>query len=222
VVHILISDDHALLRDGLKPFVAQVSTDITIHEAYDFASTQNIMANNLLDLVILDLRMPGMNGMDGATRLRHEFPKIPMVIISGNMSQDDAILAIDLGILGYLPKSLSGTSMMHALRLMLCGTPYYPPELFISSRDLIPEKTSAASKSSPSLDILTRREKEILTHLVGGASNRKIAEGLGLTEITIKSHLRNVFRKIGATNRTQAVTFALNEGIEPAADTTDA
>jgi DNA-binding NarL/FixJ family response regulator len=114
---------------------------------------------------------------------------------------------------------LNGTAMMHALRLILCGVPYYPPEV------LTAEPTGTRMDNAPSsappherspLSVLTRREYEILTQLVGGASNKEIAKILGLTEITIKSHLRNDFRKIGATNRTQAVALALHEGVRAA------
>lgn len=235
MVHILIADDHALLRDGLKPFVSQVGTDVIIHEAGDFATAHSIIANKPIDLAMLDLRMPGMKGMAGAARLRQEFPDTCMAIISGWMTHEDALLGLQIGVMGYLPKSLSGSAMVHALRLIMAGEAYYPPSILVPD----PKQTEAVSSLAPlttskpmgsvesgpqkhqnlqSLDVLTRREKEILTHLVEGASNRQIADKLGLTEITIKSHLRNVFRKIGASNRTQAVTFALNCGIKAASE----
>ncbi len=233
MVNILIADDHALLRDGLKPYVSQAAETVVIHEASDFASARAIIAEHPLDLAMLDLRMPGMQGMAGAARLRQEFPDAPMAIISGWMTHEHALLAVQLGFIGYIPKSLSGTAILHVVRLMLCGESYYPPQILIpdpSHLPLMPEppiatvqppKAAEDKEDQLSLSILTRREKEILTHLVEGASNRKIAENLGLTEITIKSHLRNVFRKIGATNRTQAVTFALNCGIRAASDPTN-
>jgi len=248
LVRILISDDHSVLRDGLKPFVSKVTEDVEILEANDYASTnrtlKNALANNeAIDLVILDLRMPGMAGsnhMGAASQLKRDFPDIPMVIMSGGISQAEALQAVQLKFLGFLPKSMSGTAMIHALRLIMCGEVYFPPEILLPadaqvSTGLDPQHISTptipnamtdggqiygmehtGSSSETSLDVLTRREKELLTHLVEGASNRKIADSLGLTEITIKSHLRNIYRKIGANNRTQAVTFALNAGIKGA------
>ncbi len=213
---VLIADDHALLRDGLKPFVSKISDDVAIFESCDYPSTHEILASETPDLVLLDLRMPGMDGTDGVLRLRRAFPDVRVVIVTGWVTRSDVIEAMRLGVSGYLPKSLNGTAMLHALRLILCGVPYYPAEVLVA--DAAPALTadpSQPSERSP-LSALTRREYEILTQLVGGASNKEIAKVLGLTEITIKSHLRNVFRKIGATNRTQAVALALREGVKAA------
>lgn len=206
MMKVLIADDHALLRDGLKPFVSRVGEDVAILESCDYPSTHEVMAAHRPDLVLLDLKMPGMDGTDGVLRLRRAFPDVRIVIVTGWVTRSDVLEAMRLGVSGYLPKSLNGTAMMHALRLILCGVPYYPPEVL----------TAAAPHERSPLSALTRREYEILTQLVGGASNKEIAKVLGLTEITIKSHLRNVFRKIGASNRTQAVALALHEGVKAA------
>lgn len=211
---VLIADDHALLRDGLRPFVSKISDDVTIFESCDYPSTHDILATETPDLVLLDLRMPGMDGTDGVLRLRRAFPEARIVIVTGWVTRSDVIEAMRLGVAGYLPKSLNGTAMLHALRLILCGVPYYPAEVLVA--DAAPAIAADQPGERSPLASLTRREYEILTQLVGGASNKEIAKVLGLTEITIKSHLRNVFRKIGATNRTQAVALALREGVKAA------
>ncbi|SBW11547.1 putative two-component DNA-binding response regulator (LuxR family) [uncultured Alphaproteobacteria bacterium] len=211
---VLIADDHALLRDGLRPFVSKISDDVTIFESCDYPSTHEILATETPDLVLLDLRMPGMDGTDGVLRLRRAFPEARIVIVTGWVTRSDVIEAMRLGVAGYLPKSLNGTAMLHALRLILCGVPYYPAEVLVA--DAAPAIAADQPGERSPLASLTRREYEILTQLVGGASNKEIAKVLGLTEITIKSHLRNVFRKIGATNRTQAVALALREGVKAA------
>lgn len=218
MMKVLIADDHALLRDGLKPFVSKVGDEVTILESYDYPSTHDVIAAEHPDLVLLDLRMPGMDGTDGVLRLRRAFPNTRVVIVTGWVSRTDVLESMRLGVAGYLPKSLNGTAMMHALRLILCGVPYYPPEVLANESiqpQADPDSMATPHDRSP-LSALTRREYEILTQLVGGASNKEIARVLGLTEITIKSHLRNVFRKIGATNRTQAVALALREGVQAA------
>lgn len=211
---VLIADDHALLRDGLRPFVSKISDDVTIFESCDYPSTHETLATENPDLVLLDLRMPGMDGTDGVLRLRRAFPEARIVIVTGWVTRSDVIEAMRLGVAGYLPKSLNGTAMLHALRLILCGVPYYPAEVLVA--DAAPAIAADQPGERSPLASLTRREYEILTQLVGGASNKEIAKVLGLTEITIKSHLRNVFRKIGATNRTQAVALALREGVKAA------
>jgi DNA-binding NarL/FixJ family response regulator len=216
---VLIADDHALLRDGLKPFVSKVGDDVTILESCDYPSTHEVMAAERPDLVLLDLKMPGMDGADGVLRLRRAFPDSRIVIVTGWVTRSDVMEAMRLGISGYLPKSMNGMAMMHALRLILCGVPYYPPDVLAAAETASPmdgESAATMPRERSPLSALTRREYEILTQLVGGASNKEIAKVLGLTEITIKSHLRNVFRKIGASNRTQAVALALHEGVKAA------
>lgn len=213
---VLIADDHALLRDGLKPFVSKISDDVTVFESCDYPSTHETLATEAPDLVLLDLRMPGMDGTDGVLRLRRAFPDVRIVIVTGWVTRSDVVEAMRLGVSGYLPKSLNGTAMLHALRLILCGVPYYPAEVLVADVAPSPSTEPGQPAERSQLSTLTRREYEILTQLVGGASNKEIAKVLGLTEITIKSHLRNVFRKIGATNRTQAVALALREGVKAA------
>ncbi|MBN2752199.1 MAG: response regulator transcription factor [Rhodospirillaceae bacterium] len=220
---VLIADDHALLRDGLKPFVSKISEDVDILESCDYPSTHETIAAEKPDLVLLDLRMPGMDGTDGVLRLRRAFPDARIVIVTGWVNRADVLETMRLGVSGYLPKSLNGTAMMHALRLILCGVPYYPSDILANeSTQTMPSSdgTTTTPRDRSPLSALTRREYEILTQLVGGASNKEIAKILGLTEITIKSHLRNVFRKIGATNRTQAVALALREGVQAAINPT--
>lgn len=216
---VLIADDHAVLRDGLKPFVARVADGIELCEAFDYPSTHEAMSTERPDLVLLDLKMPGMDGFAGVARLRRAFPTTRIVIVSGWMTRPDVLEAIRIGVAGYLPKAMNGTSMLHAIRLILSGAPYFPSEILVEE-EAAPEPPIALRDTSPRqrppLSSLTRREFEILTQLVGGTSNKEIAQALGLTEITIKSHLRNVFRKIGANNRTQAVALALREGVKPA------
>ncbi len=175
MMKVLIADDHALLRDGLKPFVSRVGEDVSILESCDYPSTHEVMAAQRPDLVLLDLKMPGMDGTDGVLRLRRAFPDVRIVIVTGWVTRSDVLEAMRLGVSGYLPKSLNGTAMMHALRLILCGVPYYPPEV-LTAADAAPtaagESADTPRERSP-LSALTRREYEILTQLVGAPRTRK-------------------------------------------------
>ncbi len=189
MMKVLIADDHALLRDGLKPFVSKVADDVNILESFDYPSTHEIMAAERPDLVLLDLKMPGMDGIDGVLRLRRASPDCRIVIVTDWVTRGNVLEAMRLGVSGYLPKSLNGTAMMHALRLILCGVPYYPPEVLTAEATeprMGGEPSSALPHERSPLSVLTQREYEILTQLVGGASNKEIAKILGLTEITIQ------------------------------------
>ncbi len=204
-MRVLIADDHALIRDGLKPFLRQISPTIEIQEAGSLAEALRVAAEGKPDCLLLDLKMPGMKGIDSLKDVKATLGGTRVVILSGTVNRATVLKAIELGAAGYLPKSLSAQTMMHALGLILSGGAYFPTDVLTGTaaeNDLSSETTALG---------LTRREKEILLLLAGGSSNKEIARRLNLTEITIKSHLRNIFRKIGVQNRTQAAALVIRE-----------
>lgn len=204
---ILLADDHNLVREGLKPFLERLGDDITVIEAADMAGAE-IAANDAknLGLIILDLMMPGMDGVSGLKRMHAAYPDIPVVILTGHVARADVLAAIDAGASGYIPKTISGTALVSALRLVLDGERYLPSVV------LMPEEPSPAAKQEIVFGSLSPREREVLGHLVEGETNKEIARKLTLQEITVKVHVRNVYRKIGAGNRAQAVKIALQAG----------
>ncbi|MBY0430646.1 MAG: response regulator transcription factor [Rhodospirillales bacterium] len=220
-MHILVADDHNLVRDGLKPFLCELDPDATIHDACCFQEALAIATATVekgLGLVLLDLKMPGMNGLQGIETIRAALPKIPVVILSGHVNRDDVLAAVKAGASGYIPKTISGTSLINALRLVLSGETYLPSSIFSGKPededasitvDVVPLKSGVTP-----LDGLTAREREILGYLIEGLTNKEIARHLDLQEITIKIHLRNVYRKIGAANRAQAVRISLSSGFK--------
>lgn len=173
-----------------------------------------------LGLVLLDLMMPGMDGLKGLEALRTRCPGVPVVIVSGFSSRDHVVAAVQAGAAGFIPKTVSGTAMVNALRLVLSGEKYLPSSTFFDDpSNQMGMPSSAPSKPAgvpPPFDKLSRREAEILALLVEGRTNKEIALCLDLQEITIKVHLRNVYRKIGAANRAQAVRIAMSSGWAPA------
>ena len=206
-MHILVADDHNLVRDGLKPFLTELDPNAVILDAsnFDDALTQAKAADGL-GLVLLDLRMPGMNGLQGVETMRKARPGVPVVILSGHVEREEVLAAVRAGASGYIPKTISGTALINALRLVLAGESYLPPSILM-------DNTPSESKPPASpLSTLSAREREILGYLIEGKTNKEIARRLDLQEITIKIHLRNVYRKIGAVNRAQAVRIALSSG----------
>jgi DNA-binding NarL/FixJ family response regulator len=215
-VEILLADDHDLVRETLKFYLEKIEPDTRVIEAGTFSEALDQASKaDSLDLIILDLQMPGMNRLSGLEVMRERFPDVPTVILSGVIQRDDILSAIQRGAAGVIPKTLSASGMTSALRLILAGETYLPSTVIskggaggagaVSARD-------AFSPESP-LNALTNRERDVLDLLTaGGLTNKKIAEGLGIQEVTVKLHLRGIFRKLGASNRTQAVKIAMQLG----------
>lgn len=206
-MQILVADDHNLVRDGLKPFLYELDPDADILDAANFDDALTAAkASDNLGLVLLDLKMPGMNGLSGVEIMRRTRPGVPVVILSGHVERDEVLAAVRAGANGYIPKTISGTALINALRLVLAGESYLPTSILVEGGNG-DRKTPASPLSS-----LSAREREILGYLIEGQTNKEIARRLDLQEITIKIHLRNVYRKIGAVNRAQAVRIAMSAG----------
>ena len=150
--------------------------------------------------------MPGMNGLQGVEIMHRLHPAVPVVILSGHVEREEVLAAVRAGAAGYIPKTISGMALTNALRLVLAGESYLPPSILLDNGSDEPKK-----KTTP-LSSLSVREREILGYLIEGQTNKEIARRLDLQEITIKIHLRNVYRKIGAVNRAQAVRIAMSSG----------
>ncbi|CAA7611301.1 response regulator transcription factor [Magnetospirillum sp. UT-4] len=214
-MQILVADDHKLVRDGLKPFLheldpsAEILDAATLDEALEAAGKATS-----LGLVLLDLMMPGMDGLKGLETIRGRHPTVPVVIVSGFTTRDHVVSAVQAGAAGFIPKTVSGSAMVNALRLVLSGEKYLPSSTFFDDPgSQMPMPGSGRPSGTPApFDKLSRRESEILALLVDGRTNKEIAISLDLQEITIKVHLRNVYRKIGAANRAQAVRIAMSSG----------
>jgi len=194
-MRILIADDHNLVRDTISLFLeaegkAQVETVSDLDEAIELVGR-----SAPFDIVMLDFRMPGMNGLDGLTKMLGAAPEVPVAVISGSASPQVAQEAIAMGASGFVPKTLGAKSMMSAIRLMLAGEIFVPFD-FMRQAD---QKTVAN---------LTERETQVLDGLCAGKSNKEIARDLDLQEVTIKLHVKTLCRKLDAKNRTQAAMIA--------------
>ena len=212
-MRVLLADDHAMVRDGLVPFLERLAPDTAVVEAGTFPEAQAaVRAHPDVGLAILDLYMPGMNGLEGLAALRAEFPALPIVILSGSTKPEDALQAIEHGACGFVPKTMRGETILGVLRLVLSGEKYIPPFLF-DYRDSPAQTASTAPAPGSPLAQLTPRERDILEMIVDGAPNKVIARELNLQEVTVKAHLRNMFRKLDVANRTEAARVALLAGM---------
>lgn len=212
---ILIVDDHQLIREGLRPVLKQLAPPpetAEVLEAADFEAALGLAQDHPdLDLVLLDLNLPGASGFDGLERLQQRFPAVPVVVVSG---EDDPALvrgALDHGALGFIPKSSSSAVILGAIRLVLAGGTYLPREIMAAPR--------AAPSPAPGRDglnglDLTPRQAEVLRLLLAGKSNKLICRELDLAEGTVKNHLAAIFRALNVSTRVEAVVAAGRLGIK--------
>ena len=161
--------------------------------------------------MLLDLRMPGMNGLAGFRAMQKELPNTPIVIFSGDTNPDLIKASLQAGASGFIPKTMRAPAMINALRLVLSGERYVP-DLAMLTGDGKPG--GANLDTGGAFSQLTPREREVLGLLVKGNSNKQIARQLKIEEITVALHLRSIYRKLNVASRTQAVRLALQLGWE--------
>jgi len=203
---ILHADDHPLFREGLGFFLKLLDSQVVALEAGNIQSTLDKLAlESPVDLLLLDLEMPGMNGLEGFYTIRRRYPDLRIAIVSGVSDSRIIRTLIDGGARGYIPKLAGSEQLMDALRRILQGEIYLPDALFIPAS----RPGATDDKASP----LTTRQQEILPLLAEGMPNKRIAVTLGVTEGTIKQHLKDLFRRLGASNRTQAIKEARRLGL---------
>ncbi|MBB5721446.1 DNA-binding NarL/FixJ family response regulator [Loktanella ponticola] len=201
---VLLADDHELVRDTLAMFLdveAGIVTEVagTLEEAQ-----QKLRDDGPFDLVILDFNMPGMNGLEGLRAAIASCATQRFALISGEASRSVAEQALAMGAAGFIPKSLPAKSLVNAVKFMAMGERYAPIE-FMTAGDA--EPTNVLSEQ------LTKRELQVLRGLTEGKTNKQIARDLDVQEPTVKLHIRNTYRKIGAPNRTVAALLAREAGL---------
>jgi DNA-binding NarL/FixJ family response regulator len=203
---ILHADDHSLFREGLGFFLKLLDASVVPLEAGNFQATLDKLAlESPVDLLLLDLEMPGMSGLEGFYTIRRRYPDLAIAIVSGVNDARVIRTLIDGGARGYIPKFAGSEQLMEGLRRILQGEVYLPDALFIP----ISGTSADGDKTSP----LTSRQQEIIPLLAEGMPNKRIADTLGVTEGTIKQHLKDLFKRLGASNRTQAVKEARRLGL---------
>ena len=204
-MRILIADDHDLLRETLSMFLAsEGSIDTALASTLD-AALDLIQSEEKFDLIMLDYNMPGMAGLNGLKRAMEASSGSPVALMSGIASRSVAEEALSFGAAGFVPKTLAAKTLVNAVRFMAMGEKYAPID-FMTADDPTVAPNPLAQK-------LSRRELQVLEGLSKGKSNKEIARDLDLQEPTIKLHVKTLYRKIGAANRTQAALIAKEEGL---------
>lgn len=218
-MRVLLADDHSLVREAIKPWLEALAPVMEILEAGSLAEALAYkLAPPMPELILLDLHMPGMNGTASIGTVRETFPSAAVVIVSGSADKATITAALNAGARGYVPKTSRGRSLVNALRMVLAGETYLPTEIITDGPVADPSvQVPGQLPGMPAvrtglLEKLSKREASALRLLIAGKTNKQIARDLEIEEITVKVHLRNVYRKIEASNRADAVRIAMMEG----------
>lgn len=202
--HLVIADDHPLFRDALRQAVSSVVASAKIAEAGSFDELTSLLEReNDIDLILLDLTMPGISGFSGLIYLRAQFPAIPVVIVSAS---DDAMTirrSMDFGASGFIPKRFGVDTLRDAIGKVMNGDVWIPADVDLSAA-ADPEMTKLRDR----LVTLTPQQVRVLMMLSEGLLNKQIAFELGVSEATIKAHVSAILQKLGVESRTQAVIAA--------------
>ena len=218
-MHVLIADDHRLVIEGVKLKMAELAETVDFTVAMTAQELMNVLAKADVDysLALLDLSIPGANGLSHIEQVRKEHPSLPVVVLSGSEDADLMRRLLDLGVLGFIPKAYSPDVMLSAVRLVLSGGVYIPPMMLGQVSAAVPAAAPAVA-SPESIDslrrILTERQVDVLRLLSQGKPNKLIARDLGISEGTVKIHLAAIYRALNVRNRTEAVVASRKlEGI---------
>jgi len=207
---ILVADDHPLYREAIMGVIQHAFPDATVYEAADFESAlAELEKHDELDLVLLDLNMPGMDGLNGLIHLRNIAPETPVAMISAEEDRDVVLRAITYGAVGFISKSTSRDNIGEAISKILDGQVYLPSDIIRSGK----KSTSPSKNDNQTIDpklmaSLTRRQLLVLERMANGESNKQIAYELNIAETTVKTHVSAILNKLDVHNRMQAVLCA--------------
>lgn len=203
-MNIILADDHPLFRDGFALLLRQIEPEATVLEACDLDEAMQLAAANPdIDLALVDLNMPGMDGVAGLERLLRAHSSLPVVVLSAYDSQESVQAVMRTGAAGFIPKASTTQVMLSAIRLILSGGVYLPPQLMVAHHAPTLANTGE----------LTGRQREILVLLARGLANKQICRELNISEGTVKSHILAIYRVLAVNNRTEAANAARRMGL---------
>lgn len=213
-MHILLIDDHFCARDGMSELLKQIFPELAVFQADSVAVGLALARQTPFNLLLLDVQMPGVDGLDGLRQFKAEFADLRVVMYSGLDDRELVFEALRLGAMGFIGKNLSRPQFVEALRDVLSGKIYLPPSVIglNPSASLTPE-SGLKPASDPAILGLTKREFEVLGWVVSGMCNKSIAANMGISEQTVRNHLRPIFQKLKVSRRTELVVWAFEQGV---------
>jgi DNA-binding NarL/FixJ family response regulator len=212
MIRVIITDDQALIRDGLE-LLMKLEKDIeVIGLAQDGAEAVELVTANPPDLVLMDLKMPGVNGVEATRRIKTEFPQVKVLVLTTYNDDEWVFDAIRAGASGYLLKDTPREKVLEAIRGTVSGQSYLDPEI---AGKLINQAASRQTEPATTItDKLTDRETDVLRLIARGMNNTAIAGKLHLSEGTVRNHVSAIFSKLNVSDRTQAAIVAIRHGLD--------
>lgn len=204
---ILIADDHSLFREGLRKLLESDNTFEIVSEVGDGQGAINMARNLKPDLILMDINMPGTNGLIATQVIKREFPNIKVIALTV-FEGEEVLELVKAGVSAYMLKDVLGSDLIQTIHRVLAGEVVIHPRV----TSYLVQELTRTDKKSDNLN-LTRREMDVLEMLVKGNSNRDMAEAMFISEKTVKNHLTSIFRKLGVKDRTQAAVFAIRHEI---------
>jgi DNA-binding NarL/FixJ family response regulator len=199
-IKILTVDDHPLLRQGIAAVIQGEKDMLVVGEAANGREAIEMFRSHRPDVTLMDLQMPDLNGIDAATTIRKEHPQARIIVLTTYEGDALARRALKAGVAGYILKDMIRTDLLEAIRLVHAG------------KRFIPQRIAAELAEHYAEDDLSDREIEVLREVARGTSNKIIASHLSISEATVKAHMQNILLKLGASDRTHAVSIATSRG----------
>ncbi len=209
-IRVLLADDHALVRQGICQFLASAEDMVVVAEADNGQEVLGLVETTNPDVVLLDIQMPGMNGVEAARQIKSRFPQVRVLILTAYDDDPYIFAAVQAGADGYLLKRIDLDDLLRAVRTVHRGDAVLSPE--VTARVMRQMQTGRPSVATEQVEALTARELEILRLAARGKSNKEIGRQVGISDRTVQGHLANIYGKLGVAGRTEAVTEALKRG----------
>lgn len=208
-INVMIADDHSMIREGLKQLLELDGDFKVIAEACGGEDCLNKLAVQIPDILLLDINMPNLNGLEVLQKIRSENIKIKVLVLTVHNEVEYLLKAVDIGVNGYLLKDSGSAELKKAIISVMNGEDYIQPSLI----PVLNSKMIDRNHDNALIEELTRRELQVLKLLAVGKYNKEVAEELEISERTVKNHVSNIFKKIHVTDRTQAAVFAIRNNL---------
>ena len=200
-IRVILVDDHPVVRFGLAAIIGLQQDMVVVAEAGSGEEACAVCAKRVADVVLMDLRLPGLSGVEAIRSIRKERPKLRFIVLTTYEGDEDIHRALEAGAQAYILKGMSHAELVNAIRTVHSGLKYIPPSV------------SKSLAERPPHSELSAREMEVLELIVKGRSNREIGEALGISEATVKWHVNIILSRLNVSDRTQATVAALQRGI---------
>jgi two-component system NarL family response regulator len=208
LIRVVIADDHTVLRHGLRMILNEADDIMVVGEAANGEQAIALAQAHTPDVVLMDVNMPGVDGVEAARRIRANQPKVHILMLTVSDKDRDLMGAIKAGARGYLLKSAESDQVLDAIRSVAAGEAILPPALTARVLDELASPT-------PTWSVLTERELEVLDLIAQGMGNKEIASTLVISQNTVKTHVRHILEKLGLRSRSEAAAYAVREGLVP-------